>query len=143
MSFYVPQPKVVLVFLGYYNNPGALERFYHSPCITLHGFYHHFKYGFCSNFKPYLHKYFNWIHKLYQSVNFIIVKTSIKAVLSVRIWRNSYQMDTLVQKCQYYHTLLIQIVPLVTVRSNDSLLTEQLCKASTFQIIFLKIFLLD
>ena len=37
-------------------------------------------------------------------------------------------MDALVQKCQYYYyTLLNQSVPLVTVKSNVSLLTEQLC----------------
>ena len=31
------------------------------------------------------------------------------------------------QKCQYYYALLDQSVPLVTVRSTVSLLTEQLC----------------
>ena len=40
------------------------------------------------------------------------------------------QRDTLVQqfvqKCQYYYTLSDQSIPLVTVRSNVSLLTEQL-----------------
>ena len=35
-------------------------------------------------------------------------------------------MDALVQKCQFYYTLSNQSVPLVTVRSNVSLLTEQL-----------------
>ena len=34
-------------------------------------------------------------------------------------------MDALVQKCQYYYTLLNQSIPQVTLRSNVSLQTEQ------------------
>ena len=46
-----------------------------------------------------------------------------KAVLSVREHLNSYQMDTFVQKPQYHSNLLDQSIQMVTVRSNDPLLT--------------------
>ena len=46
-----------------------------------------------------------------------------KADLSVREHLNSYQMDTFVQKPQYHPNLLDQSIQMVTVRSNDPLLT--------------------
>ena len=40
----------------------------------------------------------------------------------------------MVQKCQYYYTLLDQSIHLATVRSNVSLLTEQLDLILTIQV---------
>ena len=62
-------------------------------------------------------------------------------------WPNSYQrnefINKFVQKCQYYYTLSDQSIPLETVRSIVSLLTEQLCKQLCIFILFVINYAID